>query len=208
MLTGSVLHAKVASRLARHAGLRIFRLFSRPLESEPLRELPQGIQLRLLGEHDVLALCRDPELDLRQDSVAAAYGRGDVCVGAFDSEVLAGYSWAAFAPLPHLDGVWVEFDRLTAWTYKSLVRPSHRGRGIAPALYRFADGACLERGRRRSVICVESHNRRSVRAALNARYAPSGYGAYAFRGPRILSWSSPEAKRHAVSFFLPQAPLI
>lgn len=208
MSTGSVLHARVASRLARHAGLRIFRLFSRPLEAQPPRELAQGIQLRLFGEPDVLALCRDPELDLRPDSVAAAYGRGDVCVGAFDSGVLAGYCWAAFAPLPHLDGVWVEFDRLTAWIYKSLVRNSHRGRGIAPALYRFADGPCLERGRRRSVICVESHNYGSVRAALRAGYASSGYGAYALRGRRILRWSSPAAKRHAVSFFLPQAPLV
>jgi GNAT superfamily N-acetyltransferase len=206
----AALHSRLAARLSRHAGLRLFRMFARPLEpaQEQPRELAQGVQLRLLGEQEVLALCQDPELNLRRDGVAAAYGRGDLCVGAFDSQALAGYCWSAFEPLPHLDGVWVRFDRLVAWTYKSLVRPSHRGRGIAPALYRFADGACLERGRRCSVICVESHNRPSAQAALRARYAPSGYGAYALRGPRILSWSSPAAKRHAVSFFLPQAPLV
>lgn len=198
-----MIYAKVAGRLARHAGLRLFRLFSRPLEPRP-RAAPTGLGLRLLSQRDVLDLCRDPELDLRHDAVAAADARGDLCVAAFDGDTLAGYCWFAFAPLPHLDGVWVRFGSSVAWVYKSLVKPSHRGRGIAPALYRFADIECRERGRGYSVICVESHNRRSVRAALRSGYAPSGYGSYMLRGPRLLQWSSPAAQAHGVSFFLPK----
>jgi GNAT superfamily N-acetyltransferase len=203
-----MLHARLAGGLRRHAGLRVFRMFSRPLESEPLRALPEGVALRLLREREVLELCRDAELDLRQEGVAAAYARGDLCVGAFDAEMVAGYCWFAFAPLAHLDGVWVEFGRRVAWTYKSLVRPARRGRGIAPALYRFGDAACLERGRGTSVICVESHNRPSLRAALKAGYAPAGYAGYLLRGSRLVTWSSAAAKDRGVSFFLPQAQLV
>lgn len=197
------MYGRLARGLARRAGLRVFRMFSRPLESGLPRALPEGVELRLLREREVLELGRDAQLDLRQESVAAAYARGDFCVGAFDAQTVAGYCWFAFAPLPHLDGAWVEFGRRVAWTYKSLVRPAHRGRGIAPALYRFADAACLERGRGSSVICVESHNRSSVRAALTAGYAPAGYAGYLLRGSRLVSWSSAAAKGQGVSFFLP-----
>jgi GNAT superfamily N-acetyltransferase len=194
--------AKVAGRLARHAGLRLFRLFSRPLE---LRRsaAPSGLGLRRLSEFEVLDLCRDPKLDLRRDAVAAAYARGDLCIAAFDAGAVAGYCWLAFAPLPHLDGVWVDFDRRVAWTYKSLVLPSYRGKGIAPALYAFSDADSQERGCGDSVICVESHNRPSIGAALRAGYAPSGYGGYLLRGSRLRAWSSPAARAHGVAFFLP-----
>lgn len=196
------LHAKLARQLSRRAGLRIFRLFSRPLEPGRPRPLA-GVGVSLLSQRDVLDLCGDPQLELRQEAVAAAYARGDLCVAAFDADVLAGYCWFAFAPLPHLDGVWVRFAGSVAWVYKSLVRPSHRGRGIAPALYRLADDACLERGRSYSLVCVESHNRPSVRAALRAGYAPAGYAGYLLRGSRLVTWSSAAAKGQGVSLFLP-----
>jgi GNAT superfamily N-acetyltransferase len=194
--------AKVAGRLARHAGLRLFRLFSRRIEWLP-GLVPPGLELHALLQAELLDFCRHPELDLRRGAVAAAFARGDFCVAAFDRGVIAGYCWLAFAPLPHLDGVWVKFDRRVAWTYKSLVLPSYRGKGIAPALYRFADAECEERDCDRSVICVESHNRPSIGAALRAGYAPSGYGSYLLRGSRLATWSSPAAVRHGVSFFLP-----
>lgn len=197
-----MLHAKLASRLSRHAGLRFFRLFARSLESDSV-EPPAALRLRPLAESDVIALCGDRKLDLRREGVAAACSRGDLCVGAFDGESLAGYCWFAFTPLPHLDGVWVKFDRLVAWPYKSFVRPAHRGRGIAPALYRFADTACRERGRRHSVICVESHNRSSIAAATRAGYRDGGYGAYLLRGSHLHTWSSSAARHHGVSFYLP-----
>ena len=196
-----VLYAKLASQLSRRAGLRLFRLFSRPLERKHTEQLANS-GLRVLSLPDVLDLCRDPQLDLRHDAVAAAYARGDFCAAAFDGHALGGYCWFAFAPLPHLDGVWVRFAGSVAWVYKSLVRPSHRGRGIAPALYRFADEACLDRGRSHSIICVESHNRPSVGAALRAGYRPCGYGGYVVGGKRLLAWSSPAAKERAVAFLL------
>lgn len=199
-----MLHARLAGRVARHAGLRFFRFFARKLDAKGI-EAP-GVRCRLLWERDVIELCRDPELDLRQDSVKAALTRGELCAGAFTGDSLVGYCWFAFAPLPHLDGGWVEFDWLVAWPYKSFVRSAHRGQGIAAALYRFADAACLERGRVHSVICVESHNAPSVKAALKAGFAPAGYGGYVRSANRLFSWCSPSAKTHGIAFFLPPEP--
>lgn len=162
-----------------------------------------GLDVRLQSERDVAALCGEQDLDLREPSVTAAYSRGDFCVAAYDGGLVAGYCWLAFAPLPHLDGVSVKFGRQVAWVYKSLVRPTHRGRGIAPHLYRYADAACRERGRTSSVICVESHNAPSVAAALRAGYADIGRAAYVRRGPVFLDWYSAPVREHGVSFFIP-----
>lgn len=192
------------SRLARHAGVRLFRFFCRPLDAKaPPPSLPR-VSIRVLREDDVVPLCADPDLDLRPEKVRAAYQRGDVCVAALEGSTLAGYCWLAFAPLPHLDGVFVQFAGDVVWTYKSLVRPSHRGRGIAPALYRHADAACLERSRNRSLVCVESHNVASIAAALRAGYENAGRAAYVRRGSFFADWYSPGlVQRHGLSFFVP-----
>ena len=186
--------------LARRAGVRVFRFFARPLGSAAQPE--EG--LRLLGEDEAIGLCADPELELAADKVRTAFARGDLCAAAFAENRLAGYAWFAFAPLPHLDGIWAEFAPDAAWVYKSYVRPLHRGRGIAGRLYRFGDRACRERGRRVSLICVESHNRASVKAALAAGYASAGWGAYR-RGGRLLTRVSPAARRSGIRFFAPGA---
>ena len=106
---------------------------------------PDGLDNRLLSEAGVVPLCREPNLDLRPESVAATYARGDFCIAPYESDALAGYCWFAFAPPRHLDDVWVRFGSEMAWPYKTYVRPSHRGRGIASRLYRFADSACRQR---------------------------------------------------------------
>lgn len=126
-------------RLARRAGVRVFRLFARPLADREANAIGwPNIKLRIIQEVDLLPLCADADLDLEQGRIKAAYARGDLCVGAYDhAGLLVGYCWLAFSALPHLDGVWVDFGPEVVWRYKSLVRPSHRGRGIASALYRF-----------------------------------------------------------------------
>lgn len=198
------LRAKVMSRLVRHAGFRLFRFFSRSVDGNAATGSPPMASLRSMDEAEVVALCSDPELDLREDSIKAAFQRGDLCVGAFDGGTLAGYCWLAFSPIPHLDGVFIEFSDDVVWTYKSLVRHSHRGRGIAPALYRHADAACLQRSRCRSLICVESHNVPSISAALRAGYQNAGSAAYVRRGSFFADWYAPGLVQHyGVSFFVP-----
>lgn len=201
---GTTIRTRLMSRLARHAGLRFFRFFERPLDAHARPALPATATIRFLERDETAALCVQGDLDLRRDNVVAAFRRGDLCVGAFDGDAIAGYCWLAFAPLHHLDGVSVKFAADVAWIYKSLVRPAYRGRGIAAALYVHADASCRERGRRCSLICVESHNKPSVVAATRAGYRSAGRAAYVRRGPVFADWYSPAlVQRYGVSFFLP-----
>lgn len=196
---------RVTRRLSSLAGLRVFRLFARPLADAAHAAALNGLDIRLLSAAEVVALCGEADLDLRRESVDAACSRGDFCVAAYECSALAGYCWFAFAPLRHLDDVWVRFGSEGAWAYKSFVRASHRGRGIAARLYRFADSSCRERGRVLSIICVESHNAPSVTAALRAGYEYVGPAAYLRRGALFVARYSTAVRRHGVSFFIASA---
>jgi GNAT superfamily N-acetyltransferase len=200
------MHARLASALARRANLRLFRFFRRSLAPATPPTIPGGLELRVVSEADLAPLSRTGEMDLNAEKVAAAYARGDLCAGVYESGQLVGYCWFAFAPVFHLDGVWVDFHPQGVWMYKSLVLPSHRGRGIAPALYRFTDRLCVERGRSFSISCIESHNRSSIAAIRRTGYEPAGFGGYLRRERAVLPFMSPAARTMAVRFFIPGAP--
>jgi GNAT superfamily N-acetyltransferase len=195
-------YEQLARALARRAGLRAFRFFTRRLDPDAPRPALEQLELRMLAEPDVLPLCARPELDLVPDKIRAAYARGDLCAGVFDGQALVGYCWFGFSPVPHLDGVWVDFHAQGVWMYKSLVLPSHRGRRIAPALYRFTDRLCVQRGRSFSISCIETHNRASIAAILRTGYEPAGYAGYLRLASGLVPWSSPRA-RSLVRFHLP-----
>lgn len=199
------LYARVMRGLGRR-GVRLFRFFVRPLGSADA-PVPAGgtATVRVMPQDEVIGHCSDAALDLREEGVRAAYQRGDLCVGAYVGGRLAGYCWLAFGPLPHLDGAWVRFGEDVGWTYKSLVLPGHRGRGLAASLYRFGDEECRARGRTRSVICVESHNGPSVTAALRAGYLPGGFAGYLLSRSELRGWTSHAASRLGIAFFLPPA---
>ena len=195
------IYAAPAGWLARR-GLRFFKLFAMPVAADG-SPASSDARMRVLGEREVLQLCTDPSLDLRADAVAAAYARGDVCLGAFAADALCGYCWLAFAPLPHLDGVWVRFDRRVAWIYKSFVLPSHRGQGIASSLYRFAQQVGARRDCSHLAICMESRNQASARAAQRAGFLAAGDGGYLRCGPFFRAWFSRRARAFNVEFLLP-----
>lgn len=206
------LHGRIARALARRAGVRIFRLFGRALRAAGPVPAREGLHLRVLEMPAVNALAADPELDLAAERVNEAYARGDACAAAFKGGELAGYCWFAFSPLPHLDGVWVDFAPDVVWIYKSFVRPAHRGKGVAPALYGFADILGPGRGRGSALICVETHNGASIAAARRSGHASAGSAAYRVRQGSVSAWYSPEARRRALRFYLPggagvEAPL-
>lgn len=195
-------HGVIMRRLARRAGLRVFRVLGRALEHEPAPERAD-VDCRILTQGEVLACCADPTLDLSPGKVIAAYERGDVCAGAFHGGELAGYCWFALRPSPHMDQAWIEFGADVVYVYKSYVRPAFRGRGFASALYCFADGRFLQRGRTRAVICVAPHNRASIAAAARGGFSPAGYAAY-FGGRRLRAWCSYAAGAYRLRFFVPQ----
>jgi GNAT superfamily N-acetyltransferase len=189
------------SRLARHAGVRALRVFGRRLEACS-SDRAGGLDYRLLSEGNVLPLCTDPSLELAAPKVRAAYRRGDLCVGAFDGAHLAGYCWFALSAAPFMNGAWLDFDPALVYTYKSYVRPSFRGRGIAAALYRFADPVFLECGREAAIICIESHNWPSIAAARRGGFSAAGCAAYV-GDARLLAWRSSAAARYGLRFYVP-----
>ncbi len=192
-------YARVMETLARYARLRVFRVFSRRLGGTPYGSA--GVRLRLLSEEKLLDLI-EPSLDLVPSKIRAAYARGDVCVGAFHGGEFAGYCWFAFSAAPHMDRAWLDFPSDVVYTYKSFVRPMFRGRGIAAAMYRFADAAAMERGRKLAIICVESHNRPSIAAARRGGFSEAGYAGYAGER-RLRAWCSSGAARCGLRFFIP-----
>jgi GNAT superfamily N-acetyltransferase len=191
----------IMSRLSRHAGLRAFRVFARRLEART-HSARGALEYRLMSETDVLPLCADASLDLSAAKVRAAFGRGDVCVAAFEGAALAGYCWFALSAAPHMDRAWIDFPPDVVYTYKSYVRPAFRGRGIAAAMYSYADPEFLERGRVNAIICVESHNRPALAAAKRGGFAAAGYAAYA-GGARLRAWCSGKAARYRLRFYVP-----
>lgn len=195
-------YVRVMSRLGWQAGVRVFRIFGRRLRAWAGAAAPR-VDCRLLPEREVLALCADPVLELVPSKVQAAYRRGDLCAGAFQDGELAGYCWFALSPSPLMDGAWLEFPDQVVYTYKSYVRPGFRGRGIAAALYGFADAHFLERGRTHAVLCVESHNRSSIAAARRSGFAEAGYAAY-LAGGRLGAWRSRAAAGYGLRFFVPE----
>jgi ribosomal protein S18 acetylase RimI-like enzyme len=196
------LYAGLMRRLARHARVRMFRIFVRKLDPEGGAPPQPRFDYRWLPLNDALALCKDASLDLGEAKVRAAYGRGDRCIGAFDRARLAAYCWFATAAAPHMDRAWLDFPPALVYTYKSYVRPAYRGRGIAAAMYRAADAVFRERGCREAVICVESHNWASVAAAARAGFEPAGYAAYT-DGARLRVWRSAAAARYGLRFYRP-----
>ena len=195
-------YVRVMSRLGKHAGVRVFRIFGRRLRAR-VDAAAQRADCRLLKEREVIALCADPALDLLPSKVQAAYARGDVCVGAFQHGVFAGYCWFALSPLPQMDGAWLEFPDHVVYTYKSYVRQAFRGRGIAAAMYRFADALFLQQGRTHAVLCVESHNQPSIAAARRSGFADAGFAAY-LGGARLHAWRSRAAAGYGLRFFVPE----
>jgi ribosomal protein S18 acetylase RimI-like enzyme len=196
-------YAGLMRRLARHARVRMFRIFVRKLDPAAGAAPPPRLDYRWLRVNDALALCADASLDLDEAKIRAAYGRGDRCIGAFDGAQLAAYCWFAMAAAPHMDQAWLEFPPAFVYTYKSYVRPAYRGRGIAAAMYRAADAVFLQRGCRAALICAESHNWPSFAAAARAGFEPAGYAAYA-DGAHLRVWRSPAAARHGLRFYRPR----
>ena len=160
------------------AGLHLYRAFRRPLGAARRLQAADVLRCRPLSLAELLPLCADAELDLREAMLREAAARGDLCIGAWRGRELAGYAWFAYAEAPHLDGVWVRVPAEAVYRYKVLVRPAWRRRGVAGFLYAAADALIALPGRRFLVTCVAAHNAASIAASLKSGDAPLGWIAY------------------------------
>ncbi len=193
-------------QLARRGGVHVIRVFHRPLEPAAPWPMPPGYDVGVMTQDEVLAECRDPALDLSEAGVRAAYARGSLCIGARQREALVGYVWFAFDAAPHLDGVWVRVPARAIYRYKALVRPAHRGKGIAPAMYRYADRVFSGRGREGVVNCIAAHNWASIAASVRSGARPLGHIAYWRSARRFLSFHSRAVRQLGLRFYVASAP--
>jgi ribosomal protein S18 acetylase RimI-like enzyme len=196
------LYAALMNQLGRRLGVHLFRVFHRRLGEAAPADAPQGFDLRVLSEAELIAHSADPELDLSEKTSREALRRGHVCVGAVAGEKLAGYVWFAYDSAPHVKGVWVDVPPQAIYRYKSFVRAVYRGRRIAPALYRFADAVVARPGREYVLDCIATHNFASIAASERSGGKTFGYLAYWQAGSRFVSYHSRSLKRRGFRFYL------
>lgn len=189
-------------QLARRGGVHVFRVFHRRLEPAAPWPMPAGYDIGVMTQDEVLAGCRDPALDLSETSVRAAYARGSLCIGARQRGGLVGYVWFAFDTAPHLEGVCVRVPPQAIYRYKAFVRPAHRGKGIAPAMYRYADRVFSDRGRDSVVNCIATHNWASIAASVRSGARPLGRLAYWRSARRFLSFHSWAVRQLGLRFYV------
>jgi hypothetical protein len=163
------------------------------------------IQCRPLAEEEVLAFAADPALELDRQWVRETFTRGAVCLGALKDGRLVGYSWLAYGGTPYAAGVWVEIDRSLRYSYKSFVRPEHRGQRIIQALHALGDRPELWRGRRASVSFVTSDNFASLSSLERAGARVVGYASYARVFGMLLAFHSPGVRRAGIRLRPPPA---
>ena len=196
------IHAFAMRQLARNGGLQVFRVFHRRLDGgQASAAVLPGLEIRPLSQTEVLGHCK-ASLDLSEQAVRAAFGRGGVCVGALKGEALAGYAWFALDRAPHVNGVWVEVPSQAVYRYKAFVHPAYRGRGVAPALYRFADRLFAGSGREYVVNCIATHNFSSIAASKSSGAMTLGFLGYWQRGRRFVAFHSPAVQRFGLRFYL------
>jgi GNAT superfamily N-acetyltransferase len=191
--------------LRSYLGVHLLRVLAMPLDrvhgNHPAHS---HLDYAALTEKEVLGWCSDAELELDEARVRAAYQRGDVCVAALDAGRLIGYMWFAFNAVPHIHGVWVQVGAAARYSYKSFVRPSHRGRGIAPQMYRRANQICPRRGRSLNVLIVDLDNKASLRASYAAGRVTVGYAGFLCLLGKTFTFRSPGARRCGFGFYRPQ----
>ena len=184
------------------AGLHLYRVFRRPLGAAKRIHAADELRCRALTLRELLPLCGDDELDLREAMVRDAAVRGDLCVGAWRGRELAGYAWFSYAEAPHLDGVWVRVPAEAVYRYKVLVRPAWRNRGVARFLYAAADPLTALPGRRFVLTCIAPHNAASIAASLKSGDAPLGWLAYSNFFGVLASYHDPQVRKHGPRFYL------
>jgi GNAT superfamily N-acetyltransferase len=163
-----------------------------------------GITYRKLTAAELLAATDNIELDLAPEFISEAMERGDLAWGAFEHDQLVGYTWRAASQAPFMDGLWVRVPRPLQYGYKSYTRPSHRGRGIYPAVSRVADEQSIELGYPAMLDLVDIANIASHRAANKLGSRTSGYAGYVKLFGRRLTFRTPGARSIGVELYMPK----
>jgi GNAT superfamily N-acetyltransferase len=189
-------------RLRTYLGFHLLRVFIVRLEDvAPIRREHPELRYAAMTQGDLVAWCRDPELELDEERAKAALRRGDVCIGVSDAGRPVGYVWFAFGATPHVHGASVRLPAHARYLYKAFIRPQYRGRGIGPQMYLRGSELCPRRGRTLGVLTVDIDNARGLGASRRAGWTPVGVAAFWRFCGWILPYRSPGARSYGFAFF-------
>lgn len=183
--------------IERRTGLGTFALFRAEMESEA-RSADADLTVRWLSVSEAVAAAADVELDLAPVWTRRAYSRGDRCLGAYLDGRLAGYLWTSRGHALRDERVAVRIAENAQYRFKAFVRVAHRGRGIAPALYRAANRLGAAAGMTHALLCVSPFNGPSLAAVRNSGARRVGFVVTWCFGGRVRAWRSPGAARNGL----------
>ena len=204
----ATLHSVIFSHLRWWFGLRIYGIYSRPLEmsADPEPAMP-GFSFRRFQGGDVEALieyAKRPGLDMREAFVREALEKGDVCHAIFFEGDIVAYNWSAFTPTQDVDGVFVGFGDNYRYGYKAFTLPEYRGLHLLQAFRLVRDRYCMvTHGRTHTIAYVAVDNRSSIHYMTSMGDRRIGFAGYLKRGPIFWPFRTPGARRHGFRFFLP-----
>ena len=144
---------------------------------------------RFLTPSEVWSHAEIPGNDLPESFVRRALAIGDQCFAILhDDGSLANYSWYTKTTNHFSATLRLDFDRDWVYQYRAFTLPAHRGRRLHAIGMTNALIACLERGDRGLLICVDASNTASMTSCLRMGYRVFGtiysVAPARFMGPR------------------------
>lgn len=162
----------------------------------------EAIRVALATRDELMRAADDPQMGLRGASIDAALARGDICAATFVNDRMVSYVWRSFSTAPHVDGLWVEFERPYRYSYKAFTLPDYRGQHLQDDTVRLTDAMCVERGYPYAIGFVETHNFASLRADTRHGNQHIGWAGYIKLFGRVYPFRSPGARRHTFRFVM------
>jgi hypothetical protein len=196
--------ARALERAESLLNLSVYCVNVRPLKKRSATAASDGITFRKLNAAELLAASEDHDSDLVPEFIHDALARGDLVWGAFEDGRLVGYTWRSASRAPFMDSLWVRVPQPFQYGYKSYTWPSHRGRGLYPAVGRVADEESLELGYPAMLHLVDISNIASLRAANRLGSRTAGYAGYWKALGRYFTFRTPGARRLGVELFVPK----
>jgi predicted amidohydrolase len=152
--------------------------------------LPPEYHGGFLSQSDVWRYAQDPRNDLPESFVTRALATGDQCFAILQGHTLANYSWYTKVTNRFSATLRLDFDRRWVYQYRAFTLPAHRGRRLHAIGMTNALAACLERGDRGLLICVDASNKASMTSCLRMGYRVFGT-IYSAAPARLLGQRGP-----------------
>jgi len=198
------LYARLMRALSRWLFFCVVEL--RPLRSDPnVPTLAPGRRVRVATQEELDTITDDPVYEITKTFIRDSLKRGAYCMAAFDGDTIVSYTWRAFSTAPHVEGLWVEFDRRYRYGYKGFTHPDYRQQGLQNAISLLSDAECIRRGRTHGIGFIETHNYPSLISNHKRGNKRVGYAGFLRIRGRLFPFRTPGAKRHGFRFYLPSA---